>query len=123
MNNVALSQPAAESLGTATPTVTAAAVAIMQQFVSMYRGQPIPLHKLRQESYSLSYLEQIFRRLRNNGLVKSIRGPGGGYCPQTENMSVGHVVRAMQCEGFLRRADVLNALDTVPLLDGSDSND
>jgi Rrf2 family iron-sulfur cluster assembly transcriptional regulator len=28
---------------------------------------------------SLSYLEQLFRRLRIHGLVKSIRGPGGGY--------------------------------------------
>jgi Rrf2 family iron-sulfur cluster assembly transcriptional regulator len=28
---------------------------------------------------SLSYLEQLFRRLREHGLVKSARGPGGGY--------------------------------------------
>lgn len=28
---------------------------------------------------SLSYLEQLFRRLRQHGLVKSARGPGGGY--------------------------------------------
>ncbi|MDA6076936.1 Rrf2 family transcriptional regulator [Edwardsiella anguillarum] len=28
---------------------------------------------------SLSYLEQLFSRLRKNGLVASVRGPGGGY--------------------------------------------
>ncbi len=28
---------------------------------------------------SKSYLEQLFRRLRNSGIVKSVRGPGGGY--------------------------------------------
>ncbi len=28
---------------------------------------------------SLSYLEQLFAQLRRNGLVKSVRGPGGGY--------------------------------------------
>ncbi|MGB5279264.1 MAG: Rrf2 family transcriptional regulator [Gammaproteobacteria bacterium] len=28
---------------------------------------------------SLSYLEQLFARLRRNGVVKSTRGPGGGY--------------------------------------------
>ncbi|MDF1764105.1 MAG: Fe-S cluster assembly transcriptional regulator IscR [Oleibacter sp.] len=28
---------------------------------------------------SLSYLEQLFSRLRRNGLVSSVRGPGGGY--------------------------------------------
>ena len=33
---------------------------------------------LRQE-LSLSYLEQLFRRLRKRALVKSTRGPGGGY--------------------------------------------
>ena len=31
------------------------------------------------QDISLSYLEQLFSRLRRNGLVKSVRGPGGGY--------------------------------------------
>ena len=31
------------------------------------------------QGISLSYLEQLFSRLRRNGLVKSVRGPGGGY--------------------------------------------
>ncbi len=31
------------------------------------------------QSISLSYLEQLFSRLRRSGLVKSVRGPGGGY--------------------------------------------
>lgn len=30
-------------------------------------------------SISLSYLEQMFAKLRRCGLVKSVRGPGGGY--------------------------------------------
>ncbi len=29
---------------------------------------------------SLSYLEQLFGKLRRNALVESVRGPGGGYC-------------------------------------------
>ncbi|MES2861097.1 MAG: Rrf2 family transcriptional regulator [Pseudomonadota bacterium] len=33
---------------------------------------------MRQE-ISLSYLEQLFARLRKSGLVRSVRGPGGGY--------------------------------------------
>jgi Rrf2 family iron-sulfur cluster assembly transcriptional regulator len=32
------------------------------------------------QSISLSYLEQLFARLRRSELVKSVRGPGGGYC-------------------------------------------
>lgn len=31
------------------------------------------------QEISLSYLEQLFSRLRRNGIVNSIRGPGGGY--------------------------------------------
>jgi Rrf2 family iron-sulfur cluster assembly transcriptional regulator len=31
------------------------------------------------QSISLSYLEQLFSRLRKHGLVTSVRGPGGGY--------------------------------------------
>ena len=31
------------------------------------------------QGISLSYLEQLFSRLRKNGLVTSVRGPGGGY--------------------------------------------
>lgn len=31
------------------------------------------------QGISLSYLEQLFARLRRAGLVKSVRGPGGGY--------------------------------------------
>ena len=31
------------------------------------------------QEISLSYLEQLFSKLRRNGLVSSVRGPGGGY--------------------------------------------
>ncbi len=31
------------------------------------------------QEISLSYLEQLFAKLRKGGLVKSVRGPGGGY--------------------------------------------
>lgn len=43
-------------------------------------AEPLTLAEIadRQE-ISLSYLEQLFSRLRRAGLVKSVRGPGGGY--------------------------------------------
>ena len=41
---------------------------------------PMPLTDIAQlHEISLSYLEQIFSKLRRAGLVKSVRGPGGGY--------------------------------------------
>ncbi len=32
------------------------------------------------QKISLSYLEQLFGKLRRNKIVESVRGPGGGYC-------------------------------------------
>jgi Rrf2 family iron-sulfur cluster assembly transcriptional regulator len=41
---------------------------------------PVSLpHIARRQDLSLSYLEQLFTRLRKAGLVESTRGPGGGY--------------------------------------------
>lgn len=41
---------------------------------------PITLSDISQrQGISLSYLEQLFARLRKSGLVLSTRGPGGGY--------------------------------------------
>ena len=49
------------------------------------------------QGISLSYLEQLFAKLRKNGLVTSVRGPGGGYRlgNNADNISVGMVVRAV----------------------------
>lgn len=41
---------------------------------------PVPLAEISErQGISLSYLEQLFARLRKHGLVSSVRGPGGGY--------------------------------------------
>ncbi len=51
----------------------------------------------RRQGISLSYLEQLFARLRRNGLVDSIRGPGGGYNLATHpsKISVAQIVHAI----------------------------
>jgi Rrf2 family iron-sulfur cluster assembly transcriptional regulator len=42
--------------------------------------KPVPLAEISErQSISLSYLEQLFSRLRRKNLVASARGPGGGY--------------------------------------------
>ena len=41
---------------------------------------PVSLNDISQrQDISLSYLEQLFSKLRKKELVKSVRGPGGGY--------------------------------------------
>jgi Rrf2 family iron-sulfur cluster assembly transcriptional regulator len=49
------------------------------------------------QGISLSYLEQLFARLRRKGLVESTRGPGGGYTLATEpdKISVAEIVTAI----------------------------
>lgn len=43
-------------------------------------GKPVSLADIAErQEISLSYLEQLFGKLRRGGLVKSVRGPGGGY--------------------------------------------
>jgi len=43
-------------------------------------GRPVALADVAErQEISLSYLEQLFGKLRRGGLVKSVRGPGGGY--------------------------------------------
>ncbi len=43
-------------------------------------GKPVRLQEISErQEISLHYLEQLFRRLRKGTLVKSVRGPGGGY--------------------------------------------
>ena len=43
-------------------------------------GKPVALAAIAErQEISLSYLEQLFARLKRSALVKSVRGPGGGY--------------------------------------------
>ena len=50
------------------------------------------------QQISLSYLEQLFARLRRNGLVESTRGPGGGYTlgRAAAAISLAHIVNAVE---------------------------
>jgi Rrf2 family transcriptional regulator, iron-sulfur cluster assembly transcription factor len=79
------------------------------------KAGPVTLADISQcQGISLSYLEQLFARLRKSGLVKGVRGPGGGYrlSRPANEISIGDIVRAVdesvdvtRCEG---RGDCLN---------------
>jgi Rrf2 family transcriptional regulator, iron-sulfur cluster assembly transcription factor len=49
------------------------------------------------QEISLSYLEQLFARLRKNGLVRSVRGPGGGYIlsRSMDQIAISAIVKAV----------------------------
>lgn len=56
------------------------AVMAMVDLAANADGRPVSLAEIAErQGISLSYLEQLFGKLRKRGLVKSVRGPGGGY--------------------------------------------
>jgi len=74
------------------------AVMAMADLAIQSAGRPVSLADIadRQE-ISLSYLEQLFGKLRRCGLVKSVRGPGGGYMlgREAEVIRVSDIVLAV----------------------------
>ncbi len=64
-----------------------------------YNKGPLPLREIAaQESISMKFLEQIFSRLRNTGLVTSLRGSRGGYMlsRKPSAIRIGDIVRAVE---------------------------
>ena len=57
------------------------AVTAMMELALRHNKGPVTLADISaQQSISISYLEQLFARLRQHKLVTGMRGPGGGYC-------------------------------------------
>lgn len=74
------------------------AITAMLQMALPGNDAPISLVKLSKcQEVSLSYLEQILAQLRQQGLVKGTRGPGGGYtlAKSAHDISVGQVIEAV----------------------------
>ena len=60
---------------------------------------PVPLSDIAaRQQISLSYLEQMFSKLRQHGLVESTRGPGGGYAlgHRADGMTVADIITAVE---------------------------
>jgi len=56
------------------------AVTAMVDLAMRHGGGPVTLAQISErQKISLSYLEQLFGKLRRRALVESVRGPGGGY--------------------------------------------
>ncbi len=59
---------------------------------------PVSLSEISErQRISLSYLEQLFAKLRKSGLVISTRGPGGGYtvAKATDSVSIAEIIGAV----------------------------
>jgi len=74
------------------------AVTAMIDLAMNNHGGPVTLADISErQKISLSYLEQLFGKLRRNGLVSSVRGPGGGYnlAKKQDEVSVADIILAV----------------------------
>ena len=74
------------------------AVMALADLAAQARPGPVTLYDIAErQDISLSYLEQLFAKLRRHELVKSVRGPGGGYLLAREpcEMPIADIVMAV----------------------------
>src|SRR6476469_1107220 len=74
------------------------AVTAMVDLALRHGGGPVTLAEISsRQKISLSYLEQLFGKLRRRRLVDSVRGPGGGYrlAKDMATVSVVDIIRAV----------------------------
>ncbi|MBT8148375.1 MAG: Rrf2 family transcriptional regulator [Gammaproteobacteria bacterium] len=74
------------------------AVTAMLDLALHAESGPVSLAEIaKRQELSLSYLEQLFVKLRRNNLVESSRGPGGGYalCADSAMISVAAIIEAV----------------------------
>ena len=74
------------------------AVTAMLDLALNETDKPVTLADISErQAISLSYLEQLFSRLRRQGFVTSVRGPGGGYriAKAHAEISISHIITAV----------------------------
>lgn len=75
------------------------AVTAMIDVALREQSGPVPLSDIAaRHQISLSYLEQLFSKLRQHGLVESTRGPGGGYAlgHRADSITVADIIGAVE---------------------------
>lgn len=71
----------------------------MFEIAKNYKKGPLPIREIaKKQGVSVSYLEQLLNRLRKSRLIKSQKGPGGGYAllKKPEEISVGKILKALE---------------------------
>jgi len=92
------------------------AITAMMELAIHENDRPVTLAEISEkQSVSVSYLEQLFARMRHKGLVNGMRGPGGGYTlarPSNE-VTIAEIIDVVDAQSGSYSRD--------PLRDSSDS--
>lgn len=84
------------------------AITAMMELASSQKSGPMRLADISEhQGISVSYLEQLFARLRKHGLVAGARGPGGGYrlAKETDQISVADILTAIDESSMIQSPD------------------
>ncbi|MEK7332316.1 MAG: Rrf2 family transcriptional regulator [Nitrospirota bacterium] len=74
-------------------------VRAMFEIANGYPDKPVTIKEISEkQAVSVAYLEQILNKLRNGGLIKSIKGPGGGYLlnKKPEKISISSILKELE---------------------------
>ncbi|GBD96133.1 MAG TPA: Rrf2 family transcriptional regulator [Nitrospirae bacterium] len=74
-------------------------VRAMFELAKNYKKGPLTIKEIaRRQGVSVSYLEQLLNKLRKSELIRSRKGPGGGYVinSKPEEISVGHILNSLE---------------------------
>ncbi len=74
-------------------------VRAMYEIARGYPVQPVTIKEISEkQDVSVAYLEQILNKLRKAGLIKSVKGPGGGYLLSKgpERISIASIVSELE---------------------------
>ena len=91
------------------------AVTAMMELALRHNKGPVTLADISaQQSISISYLEQLFARLRQHKLVTGMRGPGGGYClsRQASEITIADILSAF--DDMVRRDEMPQTAGDIP---------
>lgn len=91
------------------------AVTAMMELALRQKKGPVTLADISaQQSISISYLEQLFAKLRQHGLVTGMRGPGGGYClaRQASEITIANILNSV--DDMLKRQMTSIAEGRIP---------
>jgi Rrf2 family iron-sulfur cluster assembly transcriptional regulator len=91
----------------------------MFEIAKGYSDNPVTIKEISEkQDVSVPYLEQILNKLRKSGLIKSVRGPGGGYllAGKPEDISIASILKEL--EGPVAITSCLNPEEGCSRIEG-----
>jgi Rrf2 family protein len=91
----------------------------MFEIAAGYPSQPVTIREISdRQDVSVPYLEQILNKLRKAGLVRSVKGPGGGYLLSRAPVEISIAAILRELEGPVAITSCLNPEEGCSRVEG-----